>query len=320
MMLKKLANTLRNNHNILEKKAINPIVQYIDKNSFKSANIFTEIGEDSATIKNNDKYILITTDRIKTSFIEQHPYGAGFSSILVSVDDIYACGGIPLAASIIISVTEPGICKDLLDGICEGSKKFKVPIIRGHTNVQGKFYELSSTMIGEIKKEDYISAGNAQIGDDIILAVDFAGKVGAGSKLYYDTTLFKTSEDVLKKRKAMNIIAKKHLANSSKDVSNGGIFGTILQMVKYSNVGADVDITKIKIPPVLLKENYDLETYVQMYLTTSFLLTAPTHKTEELIQVFQEYGLDANLIGKIIKDPNLLKINDGTESIEVIRF
>ncbi|KKM90867.1 hypothetical protein LCGC14_1234330, partial [marine sediment metagenome] len=77
-MLKKLANTLRNNHNILEKKAINPIVQYIDKNSFKSANIFTEIGEDSATIKNNDKYILITTDRIKTSFIEQHPYGAGF--------------------------------------------------------------------------------------------------------------------------------------------------------------------------------------------------------------------------------------------------
>ncbi|KKK44771.1 MAG: Phosphoribosylformylglycinamidine synthase 2, partial [Candidatus Lokiarchaeum sp. GC14_75] len=129
-----------------------------------------------------------------------------------------------------------------------------------------------------------------------------------------------TSEDVLKKRKAMNIIAKKHLANSSKDVSNGGIFGTMLQMVKYSNVGADVDITKIKIPPVLLKENYDLETYVQMYLTTSFLLTTPAHKREEMIQVFQEYGLDANLIGKIINDQNLLKINDGTESIEVIRF
>ena len=319
-MLKHIAESIRNNQNVLEKREINPIVQYIDTHSFKSAKIFSDIGEDAAALKNKDKYILITTDRIKTSFIEQHPYGAGFSSILVSVDDIYACGGIPLAASIIISVTEPGICKDLLDGICEGSKKFKVPIIRGHTNVQGKFYELSSTMIGEIKKEDYISAGNAQIGDDIILAVDFDGKVGAASKLYYDTTSFKTSEDVLKKRKAMNIIAKKHLANSSKDVSNGGIFGTILQMVKYSNVGADVDITKIKIPPVLLKENYDLETYVQMYLTTSFLLTAPTHKTEELIQVFQEYGLDANLIGKIIKDPNLLKINDGTESIEVIRF
>ena len=66
----------------------------------------------------------------------------------------------------------------MLKGISEGSKKFNVPIIRGHTNAYGKYYELSSTMIGEIKKEDYISAGNAQIGDDIILAVDFDGKIG----------------------------------------------------------------------------------------------------------------------------------------------
>ncbi|KKL08601.1 hypothetical protein LCGC14_2574240, partial [marine sediment metagenome] len=39
---------LRNNHNILEKKAINPIVQYIDKNSFEcGAKVF---GSSSAWI------------------------------------------------------------------------------------------------------------------------------------------------------------------------------------------------------------------------------------------------------------------------------
>jgi hypothetical protein len=321
MMLKNLANTLRNNQNILEKKAINPIVQYIEKNSFKHERIFSSMGEDAASLSYNDnKYILITTDRIKTSFIENFKHGAGYSSILVSVDDIYACGGTPLAASIIISVKDPESCEEILKGICNGSHKFKVPIIRGHTNIHGKCYELSSTMIGEIHKEDYISAGNAQVGDNIILVLDFDGKIGKASKLYFDTTTFKSSKEVLQKRKAMNTVAKKNLVNSSKDVSNGGIFGTILQMVKYSNVGADVDITKIKIPPVLLKENYDLETFVQMYLTTSFILTAPAHKTKELIQTFQEYGLNANLIGKIIKDPNLLKINNGTESIEVIRF
>lgn len=320
MILKKIADSIKTNQNIIEKKEINPIIQYIDKNSFKSTKIFTDIGEDAATIKNNDKYILVTTDRIKTTYIENFARGAGYSSILVSVDDIYACGGTPLAASIIISVKDPESCEEILKGICEGSNKFKVPIIRGHTNVHGKCYELSSTMIGEINKEDYISAGNAQVGDNIILSVDFDGRIGKASKFYYDTTTFKDSETVLRKRKAMNIIAKRHIANASKDVSNGGIFGTILQLIKYSKVGADVNINRIEIPPNLINEGYDIETYIKMYLTTSFVLTAPNSNCKEIVDIFQEFGLNANVVGKIINDQNLLRINNGTESLDVIRF
>jgi len=321
MILEKIANSIRNNQYIIEKKEINPIVQYIEKNSFKSTKIFRDIGEDAAAVENDDKYILITTDRIKTLFIENFPRGAGYSSILVSVDDIYACGGVPLAASIIISLRDPNIYEDLLAGICEGSMKFKVPIIRGHTNTQGKCYELSSTMIGEINKQDYISAGNAQVEDNIILVVDFDGRIGKASKLFYDTTMFKNSEDVLWKRRSMNIIATKHIVNASKDISNGGIFGTLLQLINYSKVGADVNISQIEIPPILTNQGYNLETYIRMYLTTSFLLTAPEKNCNEIIAIFQEYGLNANIIGNIIKDPNLLRINNGKEeSIDVLRF
>ena len=316
-MLKKIADDIQKNKNIIEKKEINPIVQYIDKNSFKSSRIFSDIGEDSAAIKDNDTFILITTDRIKTTFIENFPFGAGFSSILVSVDDIYACGGIPIAASLIISVKNVETCKSILDGICEASNKFHVPIIRGHTNPRGTCFELSSTMIGEIKKENYISAGNAQINDNIILAVDFDGKVGKASKFYWDTVTFKNSEEILKKRKSMNVIAEKHLANSSKDVSNGGIFGTLLQLINYSNIGANININNIKIPPKLTKLDYSLEMYVKMYLTTSFILTAIDDNCEEIINVFKNYGMEANIIGKIV-DGNSIYINDGKDSIKVI--
>ncbi|MBY8984211.1 MAG: hypothetical protein KGD65_04015 [Candidatus Lokiarchaeota archaeon] len=320
MILKKIAESIRTNQNIIEKKEINPIIQYIDKNSFKSAKIFTDIGEDAATIKNNDKYILVTTDRIKTSYIENFARGAGYSSILVSIDDIYACGGTPLAASIIISVKDSGSYEEILKGICEASNKFQVPIIRGHTNIHGQCYELSSTMIGEIDKKDYISSGNAQENDSIVLVVDFDGKIGKASKFYFDTVTFKSSEVVLKKREAMKVVAKSHLANASKDISNGGIFGTILQMINYSNVGADVNINKIKIPPVLRENNYDLETYIKMYLTTSYILTAPKNKCKQMIEIFKEYELDARIIGTIINEKDLLKINDGKDSIEVIKF
>ncbi|GAI74426.1 unnamed protein product, partial [marine sediment metagenome] len=53
----------------------------------------------------------------------------------------------------------------------------------GHTNMK-KHYELSTALIGEIKKEDYISAKNAQPNDYIILAVDFDGKIGKASNLH----------------------------------------------------------------------------------------------------------------------------------------
>lgn len=318
-MLKKIAESIRKNENIIEKIAISPIVQYIDYNSFKSSRIFSDIGQDSAAIKDNDKYILITTDRIRTSFIEKFPFGAGFSSILVSVDDIYACGGIPIAASLIISVKNIDTCKIILEGVCEASKKFHIPIIRGHTNPYGTSYELSSTMIGEINKNNYISAINAQINDNLILAVDFDGKVGKASKLYFDTVTFKNSEEVLKKRKSMNIIAEKHLANASKDISNGGIFGSILQLSNYSNVGADVNVNKIIIPPQLKGLNYTLEMYIKMYLTTSFILTASDNDSESIIKVFKKYGLEANVIGKIIKQ-KILKINDGKDKVDVIKF
>jgi len=319
-MIKKIAEGIRQNKNIIEKKDISPIVHYIEKNSFKNrSRIFSDIGEDSAAINDGNSFFLLTTDRIKTEFIKKFPFGAGFSSILVGVDDIYCCGGTPLAASIIISFKDSGKGQQIIEGISEGSRKFKVPIVRGHTNPSG-WYELSSTMVGEIKKKNYISAKNAQVNDNIIVAVDFDGKVGKASNMYWDNTTFKSSEEVLKKRKSLNIIAERHLANSSKDISNGGVFGTLLQLIKYSNVGASVNLNDIEIPPKLLELGYTLDIYVNMFLSTSYILTAPDINCKSMIQVFKNHGMEAKVIGKIIKEKHLLKINDGKDSLDVIKF
>ena len=318
-MLEKIADYIRNNKNIIEKEQLNPIVNFVSTHSFKSSRIFSDIGQDSAAIKNDSEmYTLVTTDRIKTSYIEKFPFGAGFSSILVGVDDIYACGGTPLAATIIISFKEQKIGQKMIEGACNGSKKFKVPIIRGHTNTK-EYYELSSTLIGEIKSSEYISANNAQENDNIILAVDFEGQLGRASKLHWDTVTHKSSQEVLKKRTSMNVIARKHIVNSSKDVSNGGIFGTILQLIKYSNVGAEINIEKIVIPPTLIEKAYNLETYVQMYLTTSYIVTAPEETCQDVLKIFNDHDMSAVVIGRIIKESEL-NINDGKDSIKVIEF
>ena len=174
-------------------------------------------------------------------------------------------------------------------------------------------------MIGEIQKEDYISATNAKVGDVVVLAVDYDGKIGKASDLYWDTVTFKSSEQVLNKRKAMNQIAQQHVVTASKDISNGGIFGSIIQITKYSSVGVDIDIEAIKIPPVLNAQDYSLEHYCKMYLTTSFVLTAPLKNCDKILEIFQSHGLDAMVIGKITNSP-VLKIHDSKSSIEVIKY
>jgi selenophosphate synthetase-related protein len=316
-MLKKVAESIINNRNILEKQEIESLIQFIDSNSFKSERIFSDIGEDSASIKNNNQiYTLITTDRIKTTFIENFPFGAGFSAILVGVDDIYASGGKPIAVSVIISFKDKNIGQKLIEGICDGSKKFQVPIVRGHTNMKD-FYELSSTMVGEVKAENYISAKNAQFQDDIILAVDFDGKVGKANNMYWDTTTFKSPSIILKKRSSMNLIAEKHLAHSSKDISNAGIFGTIIQLVNYSKIGAKININNINIPPILFEAKYNLLKYSQMFLTTSFILSSPKKNSQEIIEIFKNHTMEACKIGEITKERNLT-LSDNKKEIKVM--
>ena len=206
----------------------------------------------------------------------------------------------------------------MIKGICDGSNKFKVPIIRGHTHTKD-YYELSSTIIGEIKKSDYIPADNALRNDNIILASDFDGQLGRASNLHWDTVTHKSSQEVLNRRFAMNVIARQNLANSSKDVSNGGIFGTILQLIKYSKVGADINVEKITIPPKLIELGYDLEIYIQMFLTTSYILTAPDEKYQDVLKIFRDHGMFAAVIGKIKSESELI-INDKNNSIKVLEF
>jgi selenophosphate synthetase-related protein len=318
-MLDIIAKSIRENENIKEKRDIDPIVRQINEHSYASSRIFTDIGEDSASIMFGEKLVLMTTDRIRTDYIERFPQGAGFSSILVGADDIYCCGGTPLAASLIISFKEKVHLDKIIQGAIEGSNKFRIPIVRGHTSINRKYYELSSTTVGEILKEDYISAQNAKAGDVIILAIDEQGKIAKANNLYWDTVTFKTSEEVLSKRASMNEIAQSHLAHSAKDIANGGIMGSILQLCKYSEVGADISIDKIQIPPILMHESYDIETFLKMYLTTSYIITAQKENSDELITILKNHKMSAFVIGKIIKETDLM-INNGLESLKVFEI
>ena len=70
---------------------------------------------------------------------------------------------------------------------------------------------------------------------------------------------------------------------------------------------------------ILITQNYSLETYFKMYLTTSYVLTAPFEHSNAILKIFQTYGLKADIIGEIIEE-NILRIHNSIDSIDVIKY
>ncbi len=302
-------NGIKEFDNIKRKNILFPIIDKVRNKSFYSPNVYKSMGEDSAALFLNgpeDKeLVLLTTDAISEEFSNKNPYMAGFSAILVGVDDIYACGGEVIAASCIISSQDNEIRIQLLNGLIEGSNKFKVPLVRGHTSDDTKNPGVSATVIGKIKKNNYISAGGAKPKDSIIIIADFDGKVGKANKYYWDTITFKNSDSILRKREIMNKISDMQLANASKDISNGGIFGTLILMLQYSRVGANINIEKIKIPKILQELNYSHLNFSKMYLTTAFILSIPPQNVKKVLDLCKDYDMTGFEIGKIINENNI---------------
>jgi selenophosphate synthetase-related protein len=297
----------------------------IRKNSFKSDKIFSDMGEDAAGIisgKNGDELILLTTDAITEEFSTASPWAAGFSSIMVCADDIFACGGTPIAASSIISSDKPEIREELLNGILEASHRFEIPLIRGHTSDKTSNVGVSATVVGKIKKEYYISAGGAKIDDDIVIIADFDGRVGKSSKYFWDTVTYKSKEELMKKRKLMPTIAQKKIVSASKDVSNGGIFGTLILLLQYSKKGAILDLELIQAPDSIIRPDFGLSEFVKMYLTSAFLLTLPSSNYDDIKEIGENYGFSVFKIGKITENTQFqVKYKDCSEEfIDLISF
>ncbi len=294
--------------NLERKTILFPIMKKVREESYRSDKVVSSMGEDAAGIVFDEKeenLVLLTTDAITEEFSKKSPWAAGFSSILVGIDDIYACGGIPTAASVIISSNDAKIRDELMQGILEATHRFEVPLVRGHTSDNTSNVGVSATVIGKIKKDHYISAGGAQIGDDIVIIADFEGKVGESSKYYWNTVTYKSKDVVLKKRHIMPFLAREKVLTASKDVSNGGIIGTLLLLLQFSKKGAKIELEKIQSPKGVITTDFTLVDFVRMYLTSAFLVTLPSSKLQQVKELGLKFGLKVFKIGEIVETPKI---------------
>jgi len=302
MDLQSIVNKFQNSRNIQEKRKLIPILENIRTNGYKSSQIYASYGEDSAAIQltpTSKNLILLTTDALLPVFIEKSPYGAGFSAIYVGIDDIFACGGTPIASTITIAYNDEKIGKKIFSGVLDATNIFKTPLIRGHTTTDSPSYAISSTIIGTTTLDHFLSAGGSNSGDFLAVVWDPDGKISPANKNYWNTITMKTSEEFFHKRSFLSPAIDDKYITACKDISNGGILGTLFQMMEYAKLGAKIDLNILESHIISDNIQFSTEQFIFLFLTSGFLISGKNEKKNEFIDLVHKANMKFYEIGKV---------------------
>ncbi len=309
MDLQALAEKLRNYPGVTRKRTISEVINFFPL--IPQDNILAAYGDDAAVIGFNDDVLLLAADGIMESLMKTNPFYAGYFAVLVNLNDISAMGGVPLAMVDIVSMKEENVCAQVMKGMESAVQKFGVPIVGGHTHPDCGYNAIDVAVLGTARRDSVIYSHTARAGDDIIFAMDLVGFFPPALPYAWDTTSLKDSDFCRKQMLIMNEIGKRHLVRSGKDISNPGCIGTLGMLLETSGKGGRVELNKIPRP-----QNVDLEQWLLAYQGCGFTVTCDARCSREVIDIFNEVGITAAVVG-VVDDTNELVISDSGASAVV---
>lgn len=219
-MLNHLIEEIRGFEGITRKNEIAYVVRQLrDVSDFGETVI--GFGDDAAVLKDGDGYLLLSADGMWSKLITNEPYAAGKAAVMVSVNDIYAMGGRPIAMVNVIATGNREQCGLILEGIKKGCEKFRIAMVGGHVHPRSNENQLSVAILGRARR--LLTSHSAEKGQDILLAIDLEGRQGCQSVKSWDSNSGKTSEQVLERLEILPFLAEEGLCETAKDISNGGI-------------------------------------------------------------------------------------------------
>lgn len=314
--LEKLADSIRTFDGTARKGPIASVSEIFKDVADAYGGCIADFGDDAAVIDlGNGDVVLLAADGIWGRLIEKSPWWAGFTSVIVNINDIAAMGGKPLAMVDVVSSADPETFQEIFKGMAEGIRKFGVPVVGGHTHPEGE-KSLSVAIVGTAKKEHIIRSDSAKPGDLIIYAVDLDGRTGPNSPYSFESVSSKSPEALRKMYEAPQIIGQKQAATAGKDISNPGMIGTLGMLCETSGVGAHVRLADVVMPedPEITAERWML-----MHPGTGFVFTAAPEKAEECMRILRGGGMTAAVCGEITAERKLI-IADGENTAVVFNF
>jgi selenophosphate synthetase-related protein len=310
MELKDIVAEIRKYPGITRKRAIGPVIDILrTMDELTASPVVTDFGEDAAALKYHDHYLLLAAEGMWPQFVQAEPYAAGKAAVMASVNDIYAMGGKPLALVNVLSAAREEDGRLIMEGIRKGCQKLRVPMVGGHLNPDAGETSLSVAILGTAQR--LLQCTNAREGQKIVLAVDLKGVDGqCKSVTSWDANSGKTSAYIVERLEILPSLAEAEMCQTAKDVSNGGILGTLALLCESSRKGCVVMLDEIPQPP-----GVHLLTWLKSFLSYGFILCVDDRNLSPCLDSFHSKGIAAEVIGEIVAQPQVVLCSQGAEEV-----
>jgi AIR synthase-related protein len=246
------------------------------------------LGDDCAAIPDpvGGGHLLFAAEGMLHSFVEEDPWFAGYSAVMVNLSDIAAMGGRPMAVTDVFWTRGGANFTEVWSGMKAASAAYGVPIVGGHTTqVSGEGQAGLATAVLGRAGDHLITSFDARPGDRLVLAIDMAGAYREG-KPFWNASTTTSPARLQSELDLLGTLADRKLSSAGKDISNGGIAGTLCMLCESSGVGVEVDLDALPCP---------LETPWGKWLTSfpsyGYLLAVAEEKLGESLDLFAESGI-----------------------------
>ena len=283
------------------------------------------IGIDAAVIDFTGDYLIAKTDPI--TFIAED---IGQYAIHINANDIATMGGRPkwFLASILLpeKKTTPKKVEKIFSQLSKACKDLDIALCGGHTEITFGIDRpiVIGQMLGEVEREDLVTAAGAKTGDDIILtkgiAIEATSIIGREkekelSKRFSQRFAARCKNTI--KRPGLSVLQDARYAmkfgkvHAMHDPTEGGLATGLHELAMASKVGVLIDKDAIPILPEFKKLcDYFGINPLGAIASGSLLITLNPGDTAKVIQGLKRNGIKASMIGKVKKSREGVRIRE----------
>lgn len=272
------------------------------------------VGQDAAVISFGSQVLVAKTDPI-TFATDQ----IGWYAVHVNANDIAAMGALPkwFLTTILLpeGKTTPAMIDHIFAGLSEACDELKITLCGGHTEVTHGLDRpvIVGQMLGETAADRFVSAADAQVGDQIILTKGIAIEATALIAFEKNDTLKHIfSEDFLEtcrqylKNPGISVVKDAHIAmetggvHAMHDPTEGGLATGLREIAMAAKVGLLIEGDKLPIlpEPEALCRYYNIDP-LGTIASGALVMTVDAAYTSQIIDRLAEAGISAAAIGSV---------------------
>ncbi|HEY9105373.1 MAG TPA: sll0787 family AIR synthase-like protein [Roseateles sp.] len=301
--LEQLAHGLREGRGFRHKRDIAAVLPQVMPAATSVPN-----GDDCAVLPDGSGgHLLFAIEGLMQDFVKTMPWFAGYSGVMVNLSDIAAMGGRALAVVDALWAADEDTAGQLLAGMRAACERYGVPLVGGHTNLQGRSGQLAVAVMGRANR--LISSFAACEGDRLLMAVDLRGR-WQDDQPFWNASTDAPPERLRDDLALLPLLAETGLCDAGKDISMAGVLGTLLMLLECSGVGACVDLTRLPRPHGSPAWHDESAVAAQLrwlgaFPSYGFVLSVREPKAQAVMRRFEARGIACADIGTVVPGTRL---------------